>query len=327
MDRSRPFRILSIDGGGVRGIIPARFLKALEEMSQQPIHTLFDLIVGTSTGGLIALGLTCPHQQHQGPKYRAQDIVDFYLKESASIFKHSLLRNMRTGVGLWGAKYDRKPFDAILEIFFGEARLSEALSKVVLPTYSLIEKTPHLFSSIEARDTKIDYWMRDIAGATSAAPTYFDPKIFQDNQGKQSIDIDGGIFANNPESIAVMEAYKQQPNLERKDIFLISMGTGSIQFNRRSDQLSNAGVIGWVMRANLIDLMMSADSDWYNDEISAIYPNASRLQVSLPENLGAMDDATPQALQGLLDLAEAFVHTHTMQLQNLVTVLCGSPTK
>ena len=321
MDRSRPFRILSIDGGGVRGIIPARFLQALEEMSQQPIHTLFDLIVGTSTGGLVALGLTCPNQKHSGPQYRAKNIVDFYLKESASIFKGSLLRNMRTGVGLWGAKYDRKPLDAILENFFGDVRLSEALSKVVLPTYSLIEKAPHLFSSTEARDTKIDYWMRDIAGATSAAPTYFDPKIFQDNQGKKCIDIDGGIFANNPESIAAMEAYKQQPNLERKDIFLISMGTGSIQLNRRSDQLSNAGVIGWVMRANLIDLMMSADSDWYNDEISAIYPNASRLQVSLPENLGAMDDATPQALQSLLDLAEAFVHGHTMQLQNLVRVL------
>jgi patatin-like phospholipase/acyl hydrolase len=101
MDHSRPFRILSIDGGGVRGIIPARFLQALEEMSQQPIHALFDLIVGTSTGGLIALGLTCLNQQRQGPQYGAKDIVDFYLKESANIRQKLLLVFPRLYSVIW----------------------------------------------------------------------------------------------------------------------------------------------------------------------------------------------------------------------------------
>lgn len=307
MDVVKRFRILSIDGGGVRGIIAARLLQDLEERSQQPISRLFDLIVGTSTGGLIALGLTCSRDFSQKPLYCAKDLVDFYYRESGRIFKRSFWRRLRTGGGLWDAKYDREPYDSILKNLFGEHLFTKALCPVVIPTYSLLEQAPHLFSVQDALKNKVDYWVRDLAGATSAAPTYFDPKRFEDHQGHQYVEIDGGVFANNPESIGVMEACKIAPTLERMNICLVSIGTGRVNLNRRVLQLSDTGVMGWMVQANLIDLMMSADSSWYYDEISALYPDSYRLQVVLPNECSAMDNANQSNLDQLLGISESFL--------------------
>jgi hypothetical protein len=151
--------------------------------------------------------------------------------------------------------------------------------------------------------------MSDVAAASSAAPTYFAPKIFNSNTGLRHVDIDGGIFANNPEAVAAMEAFRLYPSLERCNISLLSLGTGCVRLTQMADQLSDAGVLRWVMKANLIDMMMSADTNWYDDEISAIYPGSLRLQVPLSADLGHLDNASPENLQGLLAVADRFLET------------------
>jgi patatin-like phospholipase/acyl hydrolase len=315
------FRILSIDGGGVRGIIPARILQAIEEISGKPIYNLFDLIVGTSTGGLIALALACPDANNQA-RYSAKNILHSYMQCAPEIFKHSFLHTLYTGAGLWGAKYMRKPYDDVLYQLFGDALLSQALCPVVTPTYSLIKGIPSLFCSRVAIENKIDYFMHDIAGATSAAPTYFPPKMFQDSLRNKHIEIDGGIFANNPETIGVAEAYSLYPNLKRDSIRLLSIGTGSPKLTEASYKLTNAGVIGWVMKANLIDIMIDADSNWYNEEISTLYPTSHRIQLPLPAMLGQMDNASTNNLSALLNLAEDFIEHNSDRLKTITSEIC-----
>lgn len=264
-----PFRILSIDGGGVRGLIPARILCALEEIAHKPISELFDLVVGTSTGGLIALGLVCPNKD-KAPQCSAKDILNFYLEKSNQIFQRSFLRSIFTGDGLWSAKYDRKTFDTILEELFKDTLLSQALLPTIIPTYSLQKGYPTVFTSWRSVKDQSDYYMRDIAGATTAAPTYFDPKVFYDTKGELHINIDGGVFANNPETIGVTEALQLNPKLSRNNLYVLSIGTGAPKLNQEASKLTNSGVIGWVIKANLIDLMIDADNEWYNEEISTL---------------------------------------------------------
>ncbi len=149
------FKILSIDGGGVRGIIPAKILQFLEEVTGQPIHKLFDLIVGTSTGGIITLGLTCPNQAKEA-RYSAKEIIDIYIEHATHIFQKSFLRKITTGAGLWGAKYDRSHFDEILQQIFGDVLFTQALCPIVIPTYSLLKERPNLFSSRVALENKVE---------------------------------------------------------------------------------------------------------------------------------------------------------------------------
>lgn len=315
-EKQGTFRILSIDGGGVRGIIAARILQALEEMANKPIHQMFDLIVGTSTGGIIALALACPNQ-NQNAKYSAKQLVDVYRLHAADIFKKSFLRKIVTGGGLWGAKYDRSSFDSVLNQIFEDALFSQALCPLVIPTYSLLKGQPNLFSSRVALQNNTTLFMKDLAGATSSAPTYFSPKAFTDNQGNHYLEADGGIFANNPETVAAAEAFALSPNLNKNDIHMVSVGTGNVKLDAQGLALQNAGVIGWVMQANLIDIMIDANVSWATDEASIYYPSTHRLQVSIPSNLGQMDNVSDDNIQGLLSAAEKFVEDNAEILRKI----------
>jgi len=316
---NKPYRVLSIDGGGVRGIIPARILQELEHITGQPICELFDLIVGTSTGGLIALALTTPNS-HQKPQYSAADILQIYLTKAAKIFPQSLWRKISTGGGLWGAKYDRASYDRILAEIFGDLCLSQTLKPVAIPAYSLDDAAPHFFTSLTAQSSGIDFYLKDIAAATSAAPTYFPPKSFQDSQGQNYCEADGGIYANNPEALAVYQAFKLNPSLRRSNIYLLSIGTGRLRLSQNSKMLVNAGVVGWVIKANLIDVIMNADSAWYDTEVSNLYPATHRLQVTLAPNLGVMDNTEPLHLQALVKVAETYLRDNGALWQKICQI-------
>jgi patatin-like phospholipase/acyl hydrolase len=317
MEEKQPtFRILSIDGGGIRGIIAARILQSLEEMANKPIHQLFNLIVGTSTGGIIALALVCPNQS-QNAKFSAKKLVDIYTLHAGDIFKKSFLRKIMTGGGLWGAKYDRASFDAVLSQIFEDALFSHALCPLIIPTYSLLKGQPNLFSSRAALQNNTALFMKDLAGATSSAPTYFSPKAFIDNQGNHYLEADGGIFANNPETVAAAEAFELCPNLNKNNIHMISIGTGNVKLDAKGLALKNAGVIGWVMQANLIDIMIDANVSWANDEASIYYPSTHRLQVPIPSNLGQMDNISEDNIQGLLTAAEEFIENNSEILRHI----------
>lgn len=309
---SKKFRILSIDGGGVRGVIPARILQAIEEKTGKPISELFDLVIGNSTGGLIALALVTPDQNGK-PKYKAADLVEFYKQKTPIIFKASLNQKLRSGWGLWGPRYDRKKLDNILKDLFGGAKLSQTLKPAVVISFSLNYGAPQMWSTHHARaGVKRNYYLRDIAGATSAAPTYFAPKIITNELGHRLHEIDGGIWANNPEFTAIRALSFMPEPPQEKDIILVSIGTGApipdtTILLEEANKLKNAGIYGWMIKArpNLVEMMMAADSDWSEALVASLYPNSHRIQVSIPHELCAMDDT--RNVEKLRLLAEEYV--------------------
>lgn len=322
LEKEKKFKILCLDGGGVRGIISSRILQEIEEKTGKPISQLFDLIVGTSTGGLIAIALTIPDSRNTKiPKYSAKDMVALYLNQSQKIFSQSIFRKLTTGGGLWGAKYDRDGIDAVIQDICENTMLSATITPIAIVSYSLDLSSPHIWTTNAAKNNKLhDYKLFDIGGATSAAPTYFPPKIIQGNDSTTMYEADGGLYANNPETVGMVEALKYAPNLTPNDIIIVSIGTGVAKLETNADQLNDPGVIGWFLKANLMDIMFNANSEWAEIETKNFYTSTIRLQITLPENYGKMDNCTSENLEGLLNITNEYLD----QNKSLIETLCNS---
>jgi patatin-like phospholipase/acyl hydrolase len=312
----KKLRILSIDGGGVRGIIPARILQAIEEETGKPIFELFDLVIGNSTGGLVALALLTPNEQGQA-KYSAKDLVTFYKQQSRTIFYSSWKHKLKTGWGLWGPKYNRRMLDKALENIFCNIQLSQTLKPVLAISYSLDKILPHVWTTHKAlHGIHKDYYLKDIAGATSAAPTYFAPKVLQDELGNKLHEVDGGLWANNPEFTAILGIHGMHQSVSNEEVLLVSVGTSVCRPNKKLSiqeaiRLRNAGIIGWLLKAqpNLIEMMIGADSEWSETVISILYPHNYRLQVTIPHILSNMDNT--KQLHQLEKIAESYIKANS----------------
>lgn len=187
-------RILSIDGGGIKGVFPAAFLAKLEEGLHQPVGHYFDLIAGTSTGGIIALAL--------GAGRSAKEVVGFYETYGPRIFANTGI--LATLKQFLIGKHESEPLRRALEAQFGEKRLGDSQARLVIPSQGLETGQVHIFKT--AHDLRFqEDWkqkMVEVALSTSAAPTYFPTHKLPGGTGL----IDGGIWANNPVGIAVVEA-------------------------------------------------------------------------------------------------------------------------
>src|SRR5918998_1904221 len=166
-----PVRVLSIDGGGIRGLIPALVLAEVERRSGRRTFELFDLIAGTSTGGILACALCAPDP------LPAAELVAIYEEEGPSIFDRSLGQRIRSADGLLDEKYDGGALDRALERFLGMKRLSETKPDLIVPAYDTALPGPYFFKSEKARAAPAsdDFPLSVVARATSAAPTYFEP--------------------------------------------------------------------------------------------------------------------------------------------------------
>jgi hypothetical protein len=145
-----PFRVLSIDGGGIRGIIPALILAELEQRAERPIAKIFDLVAGTSTGGILAVGLTMAGARRK-PKYSARDLVALYEEEGDDIFHRSKWHQIRAVGSLAEEKYPSGGIERVLGERFAEAWLSESLTNVLVTAYDIELRRPHFFKSDRAR--------------------------------------------------------------------------------------------------------------------------------------------------------------------------------
>jgi patatin-like phospholipase/acyl hydrolase len=317
------YRILSIDGGGTRGIIPARILQEIETISGYPISKLFDLVVGTSSGGMTALALVCPVSLSPAvrmPKFKAKDLVSLYLDQSVNIFRKSLWSDIRT---LWGAlapRYDRTPLDGILNEMFEETCMSDTLCRAIIPSFSLKTYSPIIFGE----SGKPDHYVSDVAIAATAAPVYFSPKKIIDTKGLHpDVCVDGGIWANNPETIGVSCALKENPGLTRDDIYILSIGSGKNKVGKRSVQDSfeshDSGFLKWMLECNVVDLILNAESDWEQEEMNFLYKNMNRLQFQLPVGFGDLDDSSAHNMQILLNRSELYIRDHKQELEDIVS--------
>jgi len=196
-------RILCIDGGGIRGTFPASFLAKLEQHLDHPIGSYFDLIAGTSTGGILAIGLAMG--------LRASVLLDLYGKRGPEIFgaNHSttgnfLIRRFRGLRHYCRSKHDLDALRTVLKEVLGDKRIGHAHTRLIIPAWNPVARCVYIYKTAHHSRLKTDYnsLAVDAALATSAAPTYFRHHITEHNMGL----LDGGVWANNPIGIAVVEA-------------------------------------------------------------------------------------------------------------------------
>ena len=226
----QPVRILSIDGGGIRGIIPAMILAELERRAGRPACRLFDLIAGTSTGGVIALAVTKPDAAGN-PAFSAAELIALYEREGPAIFAPAWHRSRILGFlyDLFFVRYSGRSLARVMRRYFGDTRLSQALVPLLVTAYELHTRTPWFFKSDKAKQSAADdYPMHVAAYATSAAPTYFPPiRVPAPPPTGWYAFVDGGVYAQNPAMCAYVEAHKTYP--EARDFLIVSLGTGKTE--------------------------------------------------------------------------------------------------
>lgn len=316
----KQIRVLSIDGGGIRGIIPAMLLAEIEKRTKKRISQLFDLIAGTSTGGILALGLTKP-DKNGNPEYTATDMVDLYEKEGPNIFSRSVWHRIRALGNLVEEKYPATGINKVLKAYFGSARLRNVLTDVLITSYAIERRIPFFFKSSKAKTSpeKRDFLMRDVARATSAAPTYFEPlKLDIDDSDYYAL-IDGGVFANNPGLCSYVEAKTLFP--EADDFLVVSLGTGELTRRLPYDDVKGWGLAHWAQP--LINVVFDGVSDTVDYQLEQLLSDKEglkqyyRFQVRLDEGNDDLDDAGATNLRVLKLLAEAIIRDNDDDLKAL----------
>ena len=318
---NRPVKILAIDGGGIRGIIPASLLAHIEGATGRPIAELFDLIAGTSTGGILALGLTIPKTKG-APLYPAQSFVEMYEREGPRIFSRSLWRRIVACNNLTEEKYCAAGIEAVLADYFGDSRLADATTDVLVTSYEIERSFPFFFKSSNARRRPgYDFPARLVARATSAAPTYFEPMKLPAGTGTDCYTlIDGGVFANNPGACALVEARTTHP--QASDFLVVSLGTGALNHSVSFGEAKTWGVVRWAVP--LLNIVFDGVSSTVDYQLRQLLPDGDgecrryyRFQTTLDCQNHALDNTGPANITALQGLASGLIEKESGSLEQL----------
>lgn len=326
-------RILSIDGGGIRGVIPAVVLAELEDELEAPVHEVFDLVAGTSTGALVALGLTVPPAESETP-LEARELVDFYKDEGLEIFQAPVTHRIASMGRMTGPKYPDDRLEEVLEERFRGRSLTDAMAEVLVPTYDLAERDSFFFKSRRAEeDEGPDHPIETVARAAVAAPTYFEPagaKGPEDpDEPDQRVLLDGGLVANNPAMCAYVEALAHDDHAD--DVFVVSLGTGELAESYGLDEARDWGGLSWLAR--LFGITMDGPVHAVDHQLEHVLDDEAyhRLQPSLdlavddgeegevPDD--ALDAASRLNVERLEAVARELLHEREETLDQIVARL------
>jgi uncharacterized protein len=343
------YKILAIDGGGIRGIIPAMILAEIEKRTQKQIFSLFDLITGTSSGGILALGLTKPRlnpaSSDSAPiaEYSAEDLVKLFAEYGAEIFYEPFWGKILGSIeDIVQTKYSSESREEIFKQYFGNAFLQNNLKEVFVPSYDIEQRIPIFFTNkVEKEQTKsrsfrklcLDFTLTDTALATSATPTYFPPhriSTTHNTDGFYNL-IDGGLVANNPAHLAILEAQiskqenKQVLNLE--EVLVVSLGTGSLTSVYPYNEVKNWGLLQWGIP--LLNMVFDAGSEVIAGELERLFASSDqalknsyyRFQTFLPSDLEVIDNTKPENIRQLKALANQLITKKSHEIDEVCSLL------
>ncbi|KAI3947675.1 hypothetical protein MKX01_034340 [Papaver californicum] len=338
----RLITILSIDGGGIRGVIPGTILAFLEAQLQEldgpdaRLADYFDVISGTSTGGLVTAMLTAPNEQNR-PLYAAKDITQFYIDHSPKIFpqKSGIFAPLINVFQLaTGPKYNGKYLHKLIKEKLGETRLHQTLTSVAIPTFDIKRLQPTIFSSFEVgTSSPADARLSDICISTSAAPTFLPAHYFKSTDTNGNVQefnlIDGGVAVNNPALVALTEVTKEifkgnsdffpiKP-MDYGRFLVISVGTGTKKEEEKytSQKAAKWNILSWLIKGSstpLIDVFSQASADMVDYHISvvfqALHSEANYLRIqedTLTGTLASIDAATKENMNNLVKAGDALL--------------------
>ncbi len=311
--KKEKIKILSIDGGGIKGVFPARFLTSLEEeIGEGNIHKHFDLICGTSTGGIIALALSLG--------IPAKEILKLYVDNAQLIFGKSSINVLKNPF------YSNKPLEKLIQKIFKkyhikdeDPRIIDALEKVklIIPIYNLIDGCTQVLKTPHTTDLLIDKHipMYMAAMGTSAAPAFFNAysnkfkRIDSNTIEEFSNKVDGGVYANNPSMLGVIEAITRL-EYELGDIELLSLGTGQYKFEEaKSKNKWSVMYWMWFRKKRIIELFMQSQSQLVHNSVNLLSQFNDgflykRIDLKFDHNFNIkMDETNPDKLKTLSEKA------------------------
>lgn len=303
--------ILTVDGGGVRGAIPAKILDLLEESLEAVVNIgntsgnryevtlaeLFDVMAGTSTGGIITISLNSRIEANGGRPKKASEVAQFYKTHADKIFpKPGVIQKLKTYVPKVGSSlYSQVPLAELLRENLGEVWLKDGVTDLLVPSFDMRQGMAYCFSSGEARNIgSANFKAYEVALATSAAPTYFDSIEIQDERGDERLFSDGGTYANNPTLEAIQRVDQLYPGC---DIFVISLGTGTTPLGSLG-HLRSAGKVEWV--ANIAGLLMNNAEGRHQQALDSLVKSmisqgrnveVCRINPIIDSSISGLDDA------------------------------------
>lgn len=315
------FKILSLDGGGIRGLLTAVLLHELEKSLEEPLHTYFDLLAGTSTGSILACGIASG--------IKTEKIIDLYMEEGRTIFPGSFNKNMnrllRTfSQGVSAPKYSDKGLKKVLSKVFGEKKFGNLNTRTLVTAYDVLNRDAIVFKSFKAPFDKLYIW--EVCKSSASAPTYFPAHVMKISRSKVPL-IDGGVVANNPTACAISEAIviskKKNLQVSHEDIIVASFGTGEMTRPITIDESREWGALEWAVP--IIDVLFDGAEDATNYISKQIVgeQNYFRFQTKLDSAYDDMDNADLINLNALVSKAESYLKNEggKQQIQKLVKLL------
>jgi len=307
-------KVLSIDGGGIRGIIPAIILAELQKRLGKNLCEAFDLIAGTSTGGIIAVGIGTA--ANKGQPYTPDELLNLYVQNGSAIFKKNFLTTEKE---LLFPKYSPDGLEKVLAEFFQATEFKTALTPLLISSYDLQGQLPFFFKSHRIASNPDYNWnVTSIARATSAAPTYFPPLHLTKGAEDYAL-VDGGVFVNNPSMAAFAEARQLYPDFTQ--YVIVSVGTGDRQDSIAYAQAKDWGLLGWAKQ--IVPVFMDSVSECVDYQLSLMpgctYHRLQATHLQAAEN--DMDDVTPENLANLQETAKEYVATHAAELDAICAEL------
>lgn len=326
-------KILTIDGGGVRGIIPAKIIAHIEALCKTrypdeiiSIPKLFDLISGTSAGGILCALYSVPSDQEGLPKYSAQKALEIYTELAPRLFSKSFSQIILSGMGLFKSRYGHKLLEEKAFKYFGDTYISEALCDILITSYDMTNRKALLFSKYSAMKygSMGNYRFRDIARATSAAPTYFTPAAIYAQDGGFRHLVDGGVYANNPSMCSYVESSKLWPNSSPKDLLMLSIGTGKVEKPYFYRDTKRFGYAKWLVP--IIDILMSSVSETVDYQAMQLFHNAGfgdnyiRIEPVITGCDTRMDNGSKKNMEALLASAQRFIDHNGILFDDIITI-------
>lgn len=323
------YRILSIDGGGMRGIMPAMFMEELSRRTGQAPHEMFDLIAGTSIGGILALGYAT------GDK-NPNEFVKLFERNGKNIFHVSTRRRISTGFGILDSKYSAAQLETTLKKYLGEDRYLSDITKTDAMVVSHDAETDHpaVFKTWAAKESEShDLKIWEAARGSSAAPTYFEPFRVSYRDGSIHTLLDGGLSLNNPAMCAYTEMvhlhkdliYEPSHHGSKKaskagvEFLVVSLGTGSFTQTLRYEDIKSQSAMSWL---NPI-LHIAMDTKATDYHMSCLLPqeNYFRWNPPISDDISLLDDTRPTTIAALKSCASRALEAYEPQMQALVEEL------
>ena len=323
MSQQDTFKVLSIDGGGIRGIIPAMILAKIEKDTGKPTAENFNLIAGTSTGGILALGLSKKGNNGR-PEYEAKELVNIYENRGSEIFDRSFWKGVSSVYSFLDEKYSHEGLEKVLDDYFGEEPLKDALTKTLISCYDISARKPLFLKSWKKNHGSVK--MKDAARATSSAPTYFEPTQICIESEMRTL-IDGGVFINTPVVSAYAEAKrilldkKNKKSRNVSNIFVLSLGTGKRTREIKYQDAKDWGKAEWLSPVLSCIFDGVSDAAHYQMDKFLGTDNYIHLQPCLYDADDDMDNASKGNIKNLKDCAKNLIKNKNSEIDKICQLL------